>query len=152
MRLADPRISQLHFSIALDDLTIRLTDLDSSNGVWVDGKLFKNESVEICLDDRPSKSISFFAGNPANSKYEFVLALGAESAASPSAPATIESHPEGTVVDDDDDDSLFEFRDEPEPCDLKADSVRDSPEELAPENIPASEKATDAGREKTKEN
>ena len=79
VRLADPRISQLHFSVALVGGTIRLTDLASSNGVWLDGKLFKNECIEISMKDQASESVAFFAGNPQNSKYEFVLVWNEES-------------------------------------------------------------------------
>lgn len=151
VRLADPRISQLHFSIAFDGAAIRLTDLDSSNGVWLDGKLFKNECVEINLNDRPSKSIAFFAGSPTNSKYEFVLIWDENSTAAPSAPITIESHPERTVVDDDDD-SLFEFtNDEVDSTELTADSIHDSASEIDLGDLPNSEKATEAGGGKTKE-
>lgn len=149
VRLADPRISQRHFSLAFDGDTIRLTDLNSSNGIYIDGKLFKNECVEINLDTQPSKSLKFFAGNPNNSKYEFILVWSEEASDSPSAPVTIESHPEGTVVDDDDDDTLFGFTEDFEPADLTADSVLDAVDDLS--ETPDSEKATKVGRDKTKE-
>ena len=99
VRLADPRISQLHMSLLFTGEAVVVTDLKSTNGVWLDGKLFRDEAVEVNLNDSAKSSLSFYAGSPQKSKYKFVLKWDAESNM---APATIECTPEGTIFDDDD--------------------------------------------------
>ena len=148
VRLADPRISQLHMSLLFTGDTVVVTDLASTNGVWLDGKLFRDEAVEVNLNDSTKSSLSFYAGSPQKSKYKFVLKWDAESNM---APATIECTPEGTIFDDDDDE-LFEFSDEFDPGELNADSVRDSVStgEDSASSDPSEKQTLDEGGKKTK--
>jgi hypothetical protein len=51
LRIADPRISRVHAQITYDDGAYAITDLDSTNGVYVNGERIPRHSTRVTLHE-----------------------------------------------------------------------------------------------------
>ena len=58
----DPKLSGAHMEIEFLETLIRVTDLGSKNGTWVQGKELKDSSIEIVMGEIPESEIVVVAG------------------------------------------------------------------------------------------
>jgi hypothetical protein len=95
LRLNDRRISQRHFCVRHDPDSIKIIDLNSRNGTWIDGVECPRWEAPVKL--MPAGGVKFFAGDPDRARYYFVLEL---EPIHKDAPITVRDEVDGTVVDE----------------------------------------------------